>query len=180
MTFFWHLCAWVMLASSLLANVAWAEEGPEPAKLEPATVPLVPSTAPPELAEPPSAISPPTRRASAQSSDGSQAGRVVGYVAMGVGGAALLTGGVFGVLALRDEARLSARCPKDTCTPDRQSELDSYESKKLVSGIGLISGVALGAGGALLFVLSSGSGSPDVARGGLYFAGREAGVWGAF
>lgn len=202
MTFSRRLGVWALLASCcLFAGSAWAEgpgQGgeeraeppasppPEPAPPAPASTetppvgPAVVAPAEPVVLEPARPVKPLSGDVEARTQGGSSAGRVVGLVAMGVGGAALLTGGVFGVLALRDEARLSARCPRDTCTPDQQSAVDTYESKKLVSGIGLLSGVLLGAGGAALFVLSSGSGPAGAARGGVYWAGREAGVWGAF
>ena len=86
------------------------------------------------------------------------------YVALGVGGAALATGGVLGVLTLQRHKELKSQCPKDTCTLQQRDELDS--AKRL----GTFSTVAFGVGGAGLvlgtvLLLTGGSSEADHAHG---------------
>lgn len=113
----------------------------------------------------------------AESSGGPQ--RLLGYLSLGVGGAALITGGVFGFLALRDEAKLEDRCPDLRCPDDLNQAIDSYESKKLIATAGLTAGVVLVVSGALLSRTTS---SPGRQQGGLavYCDGRQLGFRGRF
>jgi hypothetical protein len=104
--------------------------------------------------------------------------RVVGYVAMGVGGAALLTGSVFGLLSLDDQSRLDGRCPDSLCPPNLSSDLDAYESRKTIATVGLLSGAALTAAGFVLYVTAPRS--EHAARVGLFWHGQTAGFQGAF
>jgi hypothetical protein len=104
--------------------------------------------------------------------------RVVGYVAMGVGGAALLTGTVFGVLSLNDEARLIDSCPRSRCPPSLSSKVDAYESRKTIATVGLISGAALAATGIVLYLTA-----PRAERSaalGVVWLGNAAGLRGSF
>lgn len=78
--------------------------------------------------------------------------RVLGIVALGLGGAGLVTFGVTGGLALGKKSDLDGNCPGRKCGPAYHSEVDSYDRLKLISTIGLISGVAFGAAGALLLL----------------------------
>ena len=102
------------------------------------------------------------------------------YVAFAVGGAALITGGVFGGLALSQKSDLDKTCPDHQCLPARHSDNDSYETKKLVSGVGIIAGLAFaGAGVVLYFTAPSASGEPQ-ARLGAFCTGEQLGLRGAF
>jgi len=51
--------------------------------------------------------------------------RVISFVAIGVGGAALLTGGVFATLAAGDEGRLLRQCPMSRCPEQYRSSLET-------------------------------------------------------
>jgi len=78
--------------------------------------------------------------------------RTAGYVSIGVGGAALLTGAMFGYLALRDGDELDRDCPGRVCSSSLASRVDTYESEKRISTIGIVSGLALGAAGLALYL----------------------------
>ncbi|HEY8943484.1 MAG TPA: hypothetical protein VIM73_04440, partial [Polyangiaceae bacterium] len=107
--------------------------------------------------------------------------RLMAYLAFGVGGASLLTGGVFGVLALRDEATLEGRCPNDRCSAAFKSDVDSYESRKTIATVGLAAGAVLGATGVVLYLTAGGDRASQTAtRWGLFYDGQQAGVRGGF
>jgi hypothetical protein len=86
--------------------------------------------------------------------------RTLGYIAVTAGAVGLVVGGVSGVLALKEGADLSSRCPSGTCTPlnqqqrgEFQSDIDRYKLFQTASTIGLAVGVvgALSGGYLLLF-----------------------------
>jgi hypothetical protein len=84
---------------------------------------------------------------------GTNSRRVLTYVALGVGGAGLVAGGVTGSLFLRKRSDLNDECLDDrTCRSTSQDKIDTYRAFGTVSGITLAVGVAgLGTGLALLF-----------------------------
>lgn len=78
------------------------------------------------------------------------ANHTASYVAFGVGGVALATGGVLGYLTMKKHADLKDQCPNDTCAASQQHDLDS--AKRLgnfstvafaVGGAGLVLGTVL-------------------------------------
>jgi hypothetical protein len=86
------------------------------------------------------------------------ANRTPAYVALGIGAAALATGGVLGVLTLKQHKALQDQCPNDVCPPDTQADLSSAKQ------LGNFSTIAFGVGGAgvvlgtvLLFTVGSSS-----------------------
>jgi hypothetical protein len=84
-------------------------------------------------------------------------------VALGVGGAAVVTGGVLGFLTIQKHRDLKQQCPNDTCSPQQQQDIDS--AKRL----GNFSTVAFGIGGAGLvlgtvLLFTGGSSEQDHAR----------------
>lgn len=82
--------------------------------------------------------------------------RTGAYVALGVGGAGILAGTVFGLLAKSSESKGNDQCRGEVCPERSRSDFDSAKSKALVSNIGFGVGiVGLGVGGTLL-VLSKG------------------------
>lgn len=111
---------------------------------------------------------------------GSRAPRLIGFAAMGVGGAALITGGVFGALALGDESQLKSRCPRDVCSNALESDVEAYESKKAIAAVGLTAGAILAGGGAALYFLTTPSASAASASVGMYCAPLGCGVRGVF
>ena len=108
--------------------------------------------------------------------------RLFGFIGLGVGGAALATGAVFGVLAAGDKADLDAQCPSRRCPPASHDLNDSYGTKKTVSSIGIIGGAVLAGAGAVL-VFTAPDRSP-AARAGVqvrgYLTASGGGVMGAF
>lgn len=116
-----------------------------------------------------------------QSRDSTRSGdgrRLLAYVSMGVGGAALLTGAVFGLLAVDDESRLQNECPASRCPSALSSEVDVYESRKTVATVALLAGAAVTATGVVLYFTAPRE--PRAGRVGVYFLGSSAGLRGAF
>jgi hypothetical protein len=96
--------------------------------------------------------------------------RVPAYVVLGVGGAGIVVGTVFGILALGNKSSLDNDCPagKDACPPDKQSEIDSLNSSlktnALLSTLGLAVGVVGVGVGTYLFVSARSDGGPKSAH----------------
>ena len=105
--------------------------------------------------------------------------RVVSFVAVGVGGAALLTGGVFATLAAGDEGRLLRACPMSRCPASYRSSVETYESKKTVATVAIWSGAALATAGVVLYFTLP-KNEPSASSLGAFWAGSQAGVWGRF
>jgi len=108
--------------------------------------------------------------------------RLFGFIGLGVGGAVLATGAVFGALAASDKSDLDQQCPRRRCPPEAHDLNDSYGTKKTVSSIGIISGAVIaGAGAVLLFTAPN---QAPAARAGWqlrgYLTASGAGVMGAF
>jgi len=81
----------------------------------------------------------------------SAARRAASYVLLGVGGAALVGGGVMGALALRKHSQLESECTNGLCRSSAQAKIDTYHLYGTISGAALGVGVAgLGAGLVLL------------------------------
>jgi len=100
----------------------------------------------PETAEAPA----PT--ATAQPGHPGQSQRIASYVALGVGGAGLVLGGVTGIMTLKKRSDLREECLKDVCSSDSQKKVDSYHTYGTISAISLSVGVVgVGAGLALFF-----------------------------
>jgi len=107
----------------------------------------------------------------------------VPYVAVGVGGAALVVGSVAGILALKKHSELKDLCPGGTCPAEERSALDSYHRLGWVSGVGLAIGVAGAATGAVLLLRDRRARRPESAafeRMELYAGPGAAGLRGTF
>jgi hypothetical protein len=81
--------------------------------------------------------------------------RTAGFVLLGVGGAGLAVGTIFGVLALSSKSTVDDECGnhKSTCPASAQSNIDSMKTRGTIATIGFIGGAALAAtGGVLVFV----------------------------
>lgn len=110
------------------------------------------------------------------------------YVALGVGGAGLVVGGITGFLALGKKSDLK-NCVDDKCPSSQSDTLDSAKSMATVSTVGFTVGfVGVGVGVVLLLTgnnsASAGAQMPKLAKGGVevspYFAGNGAGLNGTF
>ena len=106
--------------------------------------------------------------------------RTAGWVTIGVGGAALLVGGISGGIALGKGHDLSSnsRCQDYACGPSQQSSVDAYNSMRTVSTIGFIAGGVIAAGGAVLLLTAPSKASPASAS--LWLGPGSAGLKGAF
>jgi hypothetical protein len=107
--------------------------------------------------------------------------RLLGFIGLGIGGAALATGAVFGGLAAGDKSDLDAGCPNRQCPPALHEQNDSYGTKKTIASVGIIGGAVLaGAGAVLLFTAPSRSGQGRDLQVRGYVTASGAGLWGAF
>jgi tetratricopeptide (TPR) repeat protein len=81
----------------------------------------------------------------------SDARRTLSYVALGVGGAALITGGVFSGLTYKKHGELEDECRDGNCLESSQKKIDTYRLYGTTATIGIGLGVAgLGTGLVLL------------------------------
>jgi hypothetical protein len=114
---------------------------PAPASTTPALMPL----APPEPAPAPEQIK----------GDGSTQ-KTIGFVALGVGAAGLLVGGITGGLAVSKHGEITESCPDGHCPQGSQgrfkTDVDSYNTLGTLSTIGFIAGGALAATGVILML----------------------------
>jgi hypothetical protein len=79
--------------------------------------------------------------------------RTLGWITVGVGGAALVTGAITGVMAIGKRSSLegpSCHLDDNVCLTSQQDAVDSYNGLRHVSSIGIIGGVLLGGTGAVL------------------------------
>jgi hypothetical protein len=107
----------------------------------------------------PTPIAPPEAPADSGPSKGS---RTLAFVALGVGGAGLILGGVTGALALSKKSALDddeEHCADDRCVYAVEDDVSSLRTFRTVSTIGFIAGGALAATGVVLLLTSSGSSS---------------------
>jgi hypothetical protein len=102
---------------------------------------VAPSSAAPNAATAATASSEPMRDGS------SHPRRTLGFVAVGVGSAGLLIGGVYGVLATKQHGDLEASCQSGHCFASKTDDVDSYNTARSVSSIGLIAGGVIGVAG---------------------------------
>jgi len=116
-----------------------------------------------------------------QSTAGPDTRKILGYGALGLGGAGLIVGGVSGILALGKHSRLKDACPDLHCDPNEQATLDSYRTFGTVSTVGfIVGGVGVGLGAVLLLAHSSESAQPRAAHVSPFVGWGTAGVSGTF
>jgi hypothetical protein len=75
--------------------------------------------------------------------------RLLGFVTLGAGGAALAVGAVTGGMAIAKHTDLEKECGK-VCGPEQESERQRYYTLGTLSTVGFIAGGVLAAGGAVL------------------------------
>ncbi|MEJ7733608.1 MAG: tetratricopeptide repeat protein [Polyangiaceae bacterium] len=112
--------------------------------------------------------------------------RVLGFAALGLGGAGLAMGAVVGLVAASDKADLERECGSElSCPPASHDAADAYNIKRSLSTVGFIAGgVAAAAGVALILTAPSGASttarSPDQRRLGVAIGPTRVTVSGAF
>jgi hypothetical protein len=112
----------------------------------------VAATPPPQPADPPMQPAPAPPPAEADTGGS----RTPAWIALGIGGAGLVAGGIFGALALSEQSKLKDSCPGDVCGPSHHGDVDGYNAKRIVSFIGLgIGAVGVGVGTVLMITSSS-------------------------
>jgi hypothetical protein len=111
-----------------------------------------------------------------EESDGSSQ-RTWGYVALGVGGAGLISGVAAGLVMLDKKSSLDNVCTT-SCPPAAQNDLDTFRTARTTSFIGYGVGIAaIGAGAVLLLTAPS---SPSEARLSPVLGPRQVGLRGTF
>ncbi len=108
----------------------------------------------------------------------SNAQRTAGWVTLGVGGAALVFGGVTGILLVSKHGSLEDSCHGSVCAASKQSDVSSFNSLRTLSSVGLIAGAALSAGGAVLLLTARPM--SRVASRRAYLGASELGLRGSF
>lgn len=87
--------------------------------------------------------------------------RTVGYISLGVGGAGIVVGSIFGAMAISTIGKANKTCPDINC-PDAEAVEQSHDAKTYatVSNIGFGVGIA-GAAAGLILLLRSPSSAPQ-------------------
>jgi len=118
-------------------------------------------------------LSPPPQATSAPSS----AQRTWGWVAVGAGGVGLLVGGVTGIVALGKKSNIDSNpnCQNNRCAPSESGAVDSYNSLRTVSSVGLFAGGGLAVLGAVLVLTAPSRPSTQA-----FVGPRSIGVRGSF
>jgi len=81
------------------------------------------------------------------------------WVALGIGGAGLVFGGITGLLAVGDHSTLANNCNNGTCPPSQDGNLSSYHTMGLLSTVGFIVGGVGAAAGVVLLLAQPGGDS---------------------
>ena len=78
--------------------------------------------------------------------------RTLGYTSLGLGAAGLVGFAVVGSLALAEKSKLDDHCPNASCSAAYRSEVDRYDTLRMLSTVTLIAGGALAATGVALLI----------------------------
>lgn len=118
----------------------------------------------------------------AGTSTGGDTQRTLGWAALGVGAAGIVTGGVTGFLVLGKKRALedNANCSGTTCAPPAHDDVDSYNRLRTISTVSFIVGGAAAALGTTLLLTSHGSEGDAGTSVSAYVGVGHAGVTGSF
>jgi hypothetical protein len=84
--------------------------------------------------------------------------KLIGFIALGVGAAGLIAGGITGGLAISEHSLLDRDCDADgDCPEGRRETLDNFHTLSTISTVGFIVGGVGVAGGITLLVLAPSS-----------------------
>lgn len=128
-------------------------------KLEPAAAPppsASASAAPPPLASVSASATAPAPPVSTLSSHSSPL-KTFGFIGLGIGGAALVFGGVMAGVAAGQNSDLNRSCVTNRCPTSAQDALSSYQRNRVLSTVGFIAGGAFAAGGVVLLLAAPGA-----------------------
>jgi hypothetical protein len=105
--------------------------------------------------------------------------RTLGYIAVGVGAAGVVLGGVTGMMALAkySEFEKNPNCLNDQCLASEQDKVDGYKSLRTISTIGFVGGGVLAAIGIVLVTTAPKDQQPSAA---LWVGPSSAGLSGRF
>jgi hypothetical protein len=147
------------------------------------TLDLEKAPAPPPAAPTEVAVAPPAPEAPKPATGGAR--KTIGFVALGVGGAGLIAGGITGLLAIQKRKDLvNHGCSDKTCPSDQTSALNSYHTVANISTAGfIVAGVGVVAGTILLLTLPKSSSTQTGANDGevsAFIGWGSAGVKGTF
>lgn len=79
----------------------------------------------------------------------------LGWVGVGVGGAGLVVGAITGALALDKRSSLETACGETKqCAPPLHGDVDTYQTLRIVSGVGFIAGGLIAATGIVLLIVA--------------------------
>jgi hypothetical protein len=107
---------------------------------------------------------PPVEPKETEATDGSRkTRRALAYVALGVGGAGLVAGGITGALVLRQKKELdeSENCRDGKCLRSEGDKVDAFRRLRTISTVGFIAGGALAATGVVLLLTSGAPAEPE-------------------
>ncbi len=90
--------------------------------------------------------------------------RLPAYVAFGAGGAAIVVGSAYGVLAFQAKSHLSSACSDLVCPTSSQGDINAYKSDPVISTVAWGVGLAAAAAG-VYFWVSAGHPKPPSAAG---------------
>jgi tetratricopeptide (TPR) repeat protein len=125
-------------------------------QFRPATATVVPT---PEAAVPSPAPIADSGPAPAKPSSSSV--RAIGWVAIGVGSAAVAVGALTGLMAVNQHANLEQYCKAGSCYRDKAGEVEDYNSLRSTSTVAFVAGGVIGATG-LVLVLTAPTRDPSL------------------
>jgi hypothetical protein len=91
--------------------------------------------------------------------------KLLGWVAVGVGGAGVGFGAVTGLLAMSKRSTLQDEhgCVDNSCLPEDQDEVDAYNGLRTMSTVGFIAGAVVAAAGVTIVLTTPGESEPATA-----------------
>ena len=119
----------------------------------PAATPAATTPAPAPAAPPPASAPPEGKKGSGL--------RTVGFVALGVGGAAIIGGVITGLMAKSAESTATEQCQDKVCPTAAESDFDSASSLATVTNVLWIGGGVLAAAGVTLVIVGGSSGGQE-------------------
>jgi hypothetical protein len=150
----------------------------------PAVAPVAAPGAAPAAAAAPAPIAPAPAAAPSAPHGSSGGNKTLAYVAFAVGGAALVTGGITGALAISKRSALddNPACTDGKCSSSIRGEIDSFRTMRTVSTIGFVAGAVCAGAGVVLWLTSSSEQNDgrDAARLGLRFTPNAVSMTGSF